>query len=476
MRPLLLLSLLSLPCLLLPAPAAAQFASFPAADLVLGAPGFNAAGGGAPGASEMNDPSGVAIDPTSGKVFVAVPSQNRVLRFVNAAALTNGANAEAVLGQINFAGTGSATTQTGMNYPFSVSVDQQGRLWVSDTGNHRILRFDGAATLANGAPADRVLGQTNFISGSSDSGSDGLNYPTSVFADTAGNLWVADYINNRVLRYGNAAGLGNGAAASAVLGQATFAILSAGTSQTKMNRPATVYVDPVGRLWVSEQLNNRVLRFDAAAGLANGAAASAVLGQANFTSSSSGLGAASLDNPAGLAMDAAGTLYVGDAANNRVLFFRNVVAKGNGSPADGVFGQVNLTTNAAGVSQRNLDNPYGSYAIDAGGALWVCDGDNNRILRFSPDRTRPTVRVTKRVPATTTSGRLALAGKSADATSGIESVRVRVNKGPSRLAKGTTSWRAKVKLGRGKNLILITATDGAGNLSAPRRLRVTRGG
>lgn len=84
--------------------------------------------------------------------------------------------------------------------------------------------------------------------------------------------------------------------------------------------------------------------------------------------------------------------------------------------------------------------------------------------------------MTKRVPATTTSGRLALAGKSADATSGIVAVRVRVNKGPFRNATGTTLWRAKVKLSRGKNLILITATDGAGNLSAPRRLRVTRGG
>jgi len=476
MRNLLLLTLLSLACVLLPAPATAQFANFPAADLVLGAPGFNAAGGGSAGSSEMDGPSGVAIDPTSGKVFVAVPTQNRVLRFINAAALTNGANAEAVLGQINFVGTGSATTQTGMNYPFSVSVDKQGRLWVADTGNHRILRFDGAATLANGAPADRVLGQANFTNNFSNSGSAGLNYPASLFADTAGNLWVADYFNNRVLRYGNAAGLGNGAVASAVLGQATFAIISGGTSQTKMNRPATVHVDPVGRLWVSEQLNNRVLRFDAAAGLANGAAANAVLGQANFTSSSSGLGASALANPAGLAMDDAGTLYVGDAGNNRVLFFRNVAAKGNGAPADGVFGQINLTTNAAGVSQRNLDNPYGSYAIDAGGALWVCDGDNNRILRFSPDRIRPTVRVTKRVPATTTSGRLALAGKSADATSGIAAGRVRVNKGPFRNATGTTSWRAQAKLSRGKNTILITATDGAGNLSAPRRLRVTRGG
>ena len=290
-----LLPLLAL-SMMLPSFAEARFGNFPAADRVLGATGFNVAGDGAAGASGMDEPTGIAIDPTSGKSFVAVATQNRVLRFANATSLASGANAEAVLGQINLSGTSAGTTQTTMEYPLAVAVDGQGRLWVADTGNHRILRFDGAATLANGAPADRVLGQAG------------------------------------------------------------------------------------------------------------------------------------------------------------------------------------LASKVAGVSPRTLSGPYGNPGFDAGGALWLCDGDNNRVLRFSPDRIRPKLRVTTRVPARTSSARLALAGKASDTTSGIVSVEIRVNKRPSRPAAGTTSWRAKAKLDRGATRISLSATDGAGNLSAPRRLRVTRGG
>ena len=470
-----LLPLLAL-SVMLPSFAEARFGNFPAADRVLGATGFNAAGDGAAGASGMDEPTGIAIDPTSGKIFVAVAAQNRVLRFANAASLASGANAEAVLGQINLSGTSAGASQTTMEYPLAVVVDGQGRLWVADTLNHRILRFDGAATLANGAPADRVLGQTNFTNDSSGSGSAGLNYPSSLSTDPAGNLWVADYLNNRVLRYGNAAALANGAAATNVLGQATFAIISPGTSQTKMQRPTEVHVDAAGRLWVSEQLNHRVLRFDGAAGLGNGPPASAVLGQPDFTSLAAGLGPAAVDNPSGLVVDADGTLYVVDTGNHRVLLYRGAAAKGNGAPADRVIGQTGLASQVAGVSPRNLSGPYGNPVFDAGGALWICDGDNNRVLRFTPDRTRPKLRVTTSIPSRVSSARLALAGKASDTTSGIVSVEVRVNKRPPRPAAGTTSWRAKAKLDRGANRLTVTATDGAGNVSAPKRARVTRGG
>lgn len=471
MRRLLLLLALSLVPL---SPGRAQFGNFPAADRVLGAVGFNVAGDGSAGASGMQSPSGIAIDPTSGKIFVAVASQNRVLRFANAASLANGANAEAVLGQINLSGTSAGESQTTMEYPLAVSVDAQGRLWVADAGNHRVLRFDGAATLANGAPADRVLGQANFTNDSFGSGSAGLYYPASLFADQEGNLWVADYLNNRVLRYGNAASLANGAAATTVLGQASFAINSAGTSQTKMQRPVAVHVDPAGRLWVAEQLNHRVLRFDGAASLGNGAAASGVLGQANFTSAGNGVGPASLDNPSGLSMDAAGTLHVTDNANHRILIYRAAATRGNGAAADRVIGQAALTTKVEGVTSRNLKSPYGNHAIDPTGALWLCDGGNHRVLRFPPDRIRPTLRLTARVAPRVTAARLSLTGKASDTTSGIDTVQIRENQSTPRPVAGTTAWRTKAKLARGKNRILITATDGAGNPSLPKRIKVTR--
>jgi hypothetical protein len=67
--------------------------------------------------------------------------------------------------------------------------------------NSRVLRFDNAATLANGAPADGVLGQPDFTSGLFDTTQSTMHFPRGLAIDSAGSLWVADNNNNRVLRF-----------------------------------------------------------------------------------------------------------------------------------------------------------------------------------------------------------------------------------------------------------------------------------
>ena len=80
-----------------------------------------------------------------------------------AVAYTNGQAASLVLGQADFTSVVAATTASGMNNPFGVAVDPiSGKIFVADTSNHRVLRFDDAAGKANGAPADGVLGQADF--------------------------------------------------------------------------------------------------------------------------------------------------------------------------------------------------------------------------------------------------------------------------------------------------------------------------
>jgi len=83
-------------------------------------------------------------------------------------------------------------------------VDSAGRLWVADFFNNRVLRFDGAADKANGANADGVLGQPNFTSNGAATTASGMNSPGGLAIDTAGHLWVADNLNSRVLRFDGA--------------------------------------------------------------------------------------------------------------------------------------------------------------------------------------------------------------------------------------------------------------------------------
>ncbi len=452
----------------------AQFPSNPAADRVLGASDFDTVGAGLNNPSGLDRPAGIAVDPTTGKLFVASQSDQRILRFASATALANGANAEAVLGQVNFSSTGFSSTQSTFSSSLlGIHVDRQGRLWVADRNNNRVVMFQGASTLSNGAPADLVLGQANFTNSASGTTASTMTSPAGVFVDASDNVWVSDFGNSRVLKFTNASTLTNGSSAIVALGQANFTSGTPSVSSTRLNAPSGLLVDSAGSLWVADQGNNRVVRFDNAATLATGAAASAVLGQLDFDSLNEATASGRFDTPMGIALDSFGTLYVQEYENHRVSFFKNPSAKANGAAADGVIGQPDFATFTSGISSRKIFRPFIGMTFDLSGNLWLSDSNNDRVLRFSPDRTKPILKVTTRVPKTVTKGSLPLKGSASD-SSGISRVRSRTGSAAFANAKGTTSWSAKAKLKKGRNRIEIIATDTVGNDSVTKRITVTR--
>ena len=385
-RPFLIVSLALAFSLLLVNSASALFlpTNGQAATLVLGQPDFTSGASQTSQAGIMG-PQDVAVDPTSGKVFVADTMNSRVLRFSNVSALTNGANAEAVLGQPDFTSSAPQTTQDGMGDPAGIAVDSAGRLWVSDTSNGRVLRFDNASSKANGADADGVLGQLDFTSRllGPEASQSGLNGPIGLAVDSAGRLWVADYVDGRVLRFDNAAAKANGANADGVLGEPDFTTVGCITSQNRMCGAADVAVDGSGHLWVADY--RRILRFDAAAVKPNGADADGVLGQPDFNSVLSGTAQDRIWSYAAVTTDPTGRLYVADSANNRVLIFDAAASLPNGAGASYVLGQPDFTTgtlNTGGISAATLDNPFGVFYDPAARVLWVADGGNNRVLMY----------------------------------------------------------------------------------------------
>jgi len=302
------------------ADAGQSFAIGQPANLVLGQPDFTSNATAAT-QSGMRSPYNITVDPTTGKVFVSDRQNNRVLRFASRSALTNGAAAEAVLGQLNFTSNSAATTQSGMSSPSKMTIDSAGRLWVSDSKNNRVLRFDSAVSKANGANADGVLGQSNFTSNANVTTQSGLDSPYGLAVDSAGRLWVADYSNSRVLRFDNAASKANGANADGVLGEPNFTSIAFVSTQSGMSSPLGVAVSSDGRLWVADSGNSRVLWFNNAASKANGANADGVLGQGNFTSSASATTQTGMQNPNGVTVDSIGGVWVADSNNSRALFF-----------------------------------------------------------------------------------------------------------------------------------------------------------
>jgi len=339
----------------------------------------------APSTTTLSEPFCVAIDPTTGKLFVADRDNRRILRWSSVNKLIDGSPAEVVFGQPDFvtrtANTGGLSAVS-MNNPNSVYVDANGTLWVADRDNHRVLRFDNASTKTTGANADGVLGQPNFTSNTSGTTAALLSAPTSVFVDGNGRLWVADRDNNRVLRFDNAAAKPNGSNADGVLGQSDFLTGSSGLTASTMDAPWGVYVDVTGILWVADRFNNRVTRFNNAASLANGSAANGVLGQTDFVTASSGFTQSNFDGPRGVFMDGLGRLYVGDEGNSRVIVFTSAATKPNGANADNVLGQPDFVTTGGVTSANGLNYPSTVFIDNANNHIWIPDTYSHRILRY----------------------------------------------------------------------------------------------
>lgn len=292
--------------------------------------------GGTPTASSLSSPSGVAVggaflgDGSFGYMAIADTGNHRVL--IGSGALSFGWTPWIVLGQQGSFTTGvrndGGVSWTSMADPQGVAFDgdpanpsRDPRVYVTDTGNHRVLIFNMGSTAAA-----FCVGQPDCNHGDPDGG---------------GTVSASGF--------------------DTPIGIATY------------NAPT----DPLNGFYVADSGNHRVLHFRSIVGSAD-----VVFGQGgDFTSavpSKGGVSASSLRGPSGVAVDASGGLYVADTGHHRVLHF----PKGK-TVADRVYGQPDFTTAVAlsPPTSTSLRAPTG-VAVLANGDLVVADTGNARVLRY----------------------------------------------------------------------------------------------
>ncbi|MEZ4635963.1 MAG: NHL repeat-containing protein [Caldilineaceae bacterium] len=418
------------------------------ADQVYGQPDF--ATGAAPitaTADNLNQPNDLFVY-ESGQVFVADTAHNRVLGWNCIYSYTNGDRADFVLGQPDFETTTAVDppTASGMNAPTGVTVGFDGLLYVSDTGNNRVLVFfptnydeyfddtevnydpdlyfceEGtwlpsdfyAPIYTDGQAANYVLGQPDFTSNTvRTTDADTLSSPMGLVTDVNDNLVVADHGNNRVLVYEwNEAGT-IGPDANWMVGQEitgvddplTFNAAPDPPTQRSMNGPTSVAADLLGdAIYVADTGNNRILYFNSNPidNVADG-----LIGQPDYTSNApnnGGLSGSRLDGPTGLKIDAGKRLYVADTNNNRVLIFDQLNPDG---VADGVIGQPDFASNAAnndGLSATSLNAPRGIATDNSYLDLFIADTGNNRALQYNQPLVNPVPDISVLDPGTVRAG------------------------------------------------------------------------
>jgi len=369
----------------------AQWTNHQNAEYVIGQPDFTTYTSGTAN-NKLYSPQKAAIDYTNNKMYVVDYSNHRVLRFAYPIT-ANSPTAERVFGTTGVYGT---ATRNQFCYPQGVAV-YNGTLWVCDPQNQRVVKFNNAHLASSDAPnADGVLGQADYTSRSGGTSQSKFNWPGNIFIDANGNLWVVDESNHRVLKFTDVNSKSEfSVPADFVLGQTDYTTLTSGVTQSKFYYPSGVIVSGT-TVWISDQYNHRVLRFDNPT--TNGTAASAVLGQSDYTSNTSGSAANKFNSPYDVTIDASGRLYVSDQSNGRIMIFNDAANKSNGASADNVLGQPDLSTLGTTDGGQNNFEYYAAYqdrnvygiTIDAvNNKLLVADGGNNRVLQFAANSPLP---------------------------------------------------------------------------------------
>jgi|GEM_PF-5247458 len=318
---------------------------------------------------------------SSGNLWVADTNNQRVLEF--SSPFSNGMNATLVIGQSSgsFSTRAASTSQSGTQLPMGVSFDSKGDLWVVDTGNNRVLEF--VPPFTGGMAATLVIGHSDFTDWSGGTTQTTLSNPTGATFDSFGNLWVADEMNNRVLEF--APPFSDGMSATLVLGQSSFTTNAQATSQNGMNLPTDVAFDSQGNLWVADAHNNRVLEFVpgtsgcASGQFCTGMGAELVIGQPGFSTNSPGTTQSTFTDPVTVAFDSRGGLWIGVFSDHRVVEFAPPFS--NGMAASIVIGQSSFTTSTATTTQNGLSSVWG-VAFDPAGNMWVVDEGNSRVLEY----------------------------------------------------------------------------------------------
>ncbi len=313
--------------------------------------------GGAATAARLYYPFSIAAD-GSGALYIA-DSENHRIRKVDAAGVVSTAAGN---GEWGYSGDGGAATAAQITSPEGVAVDGSGNLYIADSGNNCIRKVDTAGIITTVAGT----GTEGYSGDGATATAAQLASPQGMAVDGSGNLYIADTFNHSIRKV-DAMGI-----ISTVAGTGRGGDEGAATEDQFFSLPRDVAVDGSGNLYIANRSNHRIHKVDAA-GIISTVAGT---GTPSYNCDNGEANAAQLYAPQGVAVDGSGNLYIADSGNNCI---RKVDAAGIISTVAGT-GTRGYNGDGGPATTAQLNGPLG-VAVDAAGNLYIADSDNARIRK-----------------------------------------------------------------------------------------------
>ena len=189
-------------------------------------------------------------------------------------------------------------TNAQFSFPAGIAVDAWGNIYVADTGNHRIRKIS-------------PNGVSTTLAGSTEGYADGIgtnarfNQPAGVAVDASGNVYVADKDNHCIRK------ISPDGEATILAGSTNSGYADGIGTNAQFSSPRGVAVDASGNVYVADTGNHRIRKISP-----NGVSTTLAGSTEGYAD---GIGTnAQFNNPAGVAVDASGNIYVADTGNNRI--------------------------------------------------------------------------------------------------------------------------------------------------------------
>ncbi len=265
-------------------------------------------------------------------------------------------------GKAGISGDGGPATSAAMHAPSGVAVDGQGNVYVADYGNNRVRKVSPGGTIT-------TIAGTGIAGFSGDGGPAALAQlytPVGVAVDGQANVFIADDRNNRVRK------VSPGGTITTIAGTGTRGVSGDGgaAASAQLNHPAAVAVDGQGNVYIADTENSRVRKVSA--GMITTIAGTGKAGIFGFSGDGGPATTAQLSYPEAVAVDMRGSVYIGDSYNHRV----RMVSGGTITTIAGT-GIAGFSGDGGPASSASLSYPAGA-AVDGQGNVYVTTGSRVR--------------------------------------------------------------------------------------------------